>query len=132
KEAILWFGNVGPTAVRSATLLPQAVSLVADPNAPRPEVTTPRAWLYEPNAAVVRAHLIAEMAALIRGTQVDSQIAYLTGDERVLSPFATAYPVLEWLPFSAKRIQARLKALGRRVVAIKRRGVPLEPEALAR
>lgn len=132
KEAILWFGGLGPRAARSATLLPQGFSLVADPTAPPPGVITPRAWLYEPNAAVIRAHLIAETAALVQGSQVDAQIAYLTGEEHVRSPFTTAYPVLEWLPFSAKRIQTRLKALGRRVIAIKRRGVPLEPADLKR
>src|SRR5207244_3218145 len=44
KEAILWFGGLGPHEARSATLLPQGLSLAVDPMMPRPLVTTPRAW----------------------------------------------------------------------------------------
>jgi len=131
KEAVLWFGALGPDAARSATLLPASVSLAADPGASPPPVTEPRAWLYEPDAAVVRAHLMAELAERLQASQVDPQIAYLTADRRVDTPYATAYRVIEWLPFNLKRVQARLRALGRRVVAIKRRGVPLEPAELA-
>jgi hypothetical protein len=132
KEAIIWSGEIGPTSARSATLLPANVSLVQNLEAPPPIVGEPLGWLYEPDAAVVRAHLIAEVAALVNGQQVDAQIAYLTSEEYVSSPFTTAYRIIEWHPFNLKKLQARLKHLGLRVAAIKRRGVPLEPEALSK
>jgi SAM-dependent methyltransferase len=132
REAALWFGGTGPRAGRSAAVLPAGVVLEQREDARAPDVTEPRAWLYEPDPAVVRAHLIWECAELLDASQVDSQIAYLTGDSRVESPFARGYRILEWMPFSLKRVDRRLRELGRRVYAIKRRGVPLEPEALSR
>ncbi len=132
KEASLWFGAIGPVAARSASLLPAGITLGMDPNAPPPPVSEPRGWLYEPDSAVVRAHLIAEIAERLGAFRLDSQIAYLTSDAYASSPFATAYRILEWMPFSLKRVQNRLRQMGRRVYAIKRRGVPLEPEALSR
>jgi hypothetical protein len=130
KEAVCWFGEGKPPAARRAVLLPQGVSLSEDREAPRPSVTEPQAWLYEPDAAVVRAHLIAETAAPLGAAQLDAQIAYLTAAHLTPTLFATAYQVVEWMPFHLKRVQAWLRESGRRVVAIKRRGVPLEPESL--
>ncbi|HLV80960.1 MAG TPA: class I SAM-dependent methyltransferase, partial [Chthonomonadaceae bacterium] len=135
KEALLWFGPpaeslppAGPcaTVLRAgappATLAPFACS-------PR-SLSSPRAWLFEPDPAVIRAHLLPQVASLLHAALLDPHIAYLTADTAVPTPFTTAYRVLDWLPFHLKNTQARLRALGRRVTAIKRRGVPLEPEAL--
>jgi hypothetical protein len=132
KEAIIWSGEIGPTAARSATLLPANISLIQNQDAPPLIVGEPLGWLYEPDAAVVRSHLIAEVAALVKGQQLDSQIAYLTSGEYASSPFTTVYRIIEWHPFNLKKLQARLKQLGLKVAAIKRRGVPLEPEALSK
>ncbi|HZT43954.1 MAG TPA: class I SAM-dependent methyltransferase [Chthonomonadaceae bacterium] len=136
KEAALWFGPLAEMLPAGdgacATVLragaPPA-TLTAFACAP-PALSEPRAWLYEPDPAVIRAHLIPQVASLLDAAQLDRQIAYLTADTLVATPFATAYRVLDWLPFQLKSVQARLRALGRRVTAIKRRGVPLEPETL--
>jgi hypothetical protein len=132
KEAALWFGDIGPRSARSAAVLPVGATLQADLSAPPPAVSEPREWLYEPDPAVIRAHLIAEIAERLGASQLDPQIAYLTSDSPAESPFATAYRILEWMPFSLKRLDRRLREMGRRVYAVKRRGVPLEPEEIAR
>ena len=134
KEAILWYGDIGPHALRSATVLDQNGdwTLLQDSNSPTPELREPGGWLFEPNAAVVRSHLIAEVAAVCSAGQIDPQIAYLTADQESYSPFATTYRVIEWMPFNLKRLNARLRVLGRSVEAIKRRGVPLDPNELSR
>jgi hypothetical protein len=75
---------------------------------------------------VIRAHLVPAVAAILRARQMDGGIAYLTAEKRIQTPFATAYQVVEWMPFNLKRLQARLKSLGRRVTAIKKRAVPLD------
>ncbi len=95
-----------------------------------PPIVGPRAWLLEPDPAVIRAHLVPQVAALADAGQFDPQIAYLTTDTKLTTPFATAYRVLDWLPFHLKNVQARLRALNRSVAAIKRRGVPLDPMEL--
>jgi SAM-dependent methyltransferase len=143
KEAVLWFGKrsgidaepiagqEGSEGYMATALRPDRAPATLTPFAcDPPALSFPHAWLYEPDPAVIRAHLVPQIAALLNAAQLDSQIAYLTAEHPTPTPFATAYPVLEWLPFQLKNVQARLRVLGRRVTAIKRRGVPLEPEAL--
>lgn len=138
KEAVLWFGPLAETLHYStpegycATILrPDAPPATLAPFVcDTPPHSEPRAWLYEPDPAVIRAHLLPQTAHLLHAALLDPQIAYLTTDAAMPTPFATAYRVLDWLPYNLKHVQARLKTLGRRVAAIKRRGVPLEPESL--
>ncbi|HZP85011.1 MAG TPA: hypothetical protein VFB21_25460 [Chthonomonadaceae bacterium] len=138
KEAVLWFGPLAealpesePSGYCATVLRPAAppATLAPFPCEP-PPLSEPRAWLYEPDPAVIRAHLVPQIARLLHAALLDPQIAYLTADAVTPTPFATAYRVLDWLPYNLKRVQARLRALGRQVAAIKRRGVPLEPESL--
>jgi hypothetical protein len=128
KEAALWFGDLaGPP--RRATLLPTG-STLCDAGHPAPAVAAVRRWLYDPDGAVVRAHLVGELAARIGGTLIDSTIAYLTTEHHVSTPFARAYEVLDVLPFGVKRLRAALRA--RRVgrVTVKKRGSAVEPDEL--
>ncbi|MGH2541510.1 MAG: THUMP-like domain-containing protein, partial [Ardenticatenaceae bacterium] len=135
KEAVLWFGALRPGAARSATVLcgeGKATTLTSDaPPLPIP-VTTPRAILWEPDPAVIRATLVEHLAARLGASQIDRQIAYLTSDAFVLSPFARAWPVLEHAPFNLKELNRRLRARDAHVVAVKKRGSPIEPERFRR
>jgi hypothetical protein len=81
---------------------------------------------------VIRAGLVAELAALLGAAQLDAQIAYLTAAERRATPFARAWAVREWLPWSLKRLRRRLAALGAGAVTVKKRGSPLDTDQLAR
>jgi len=72
------------------------------------------------------------LANQIGAAQIDRSIAYLTADSALTTPFARCWRVLEWMPFSLKRIQARLRALDAGPVTVKKRGSPLETDALAR
>jgi hypothetical protein len=99
------------------------------PGAPLAE---PAAFLYEPDPAVIRAHLVAELAHELGAAQLDAQIAYLTSDQQIVTPFARAWRVLEWQPWQLKRLRARLRALDAGSVTVKKRGSPLDTDALAR
>jgi hypothetical protein len=134
KEAILWFGEIGPNAARSAAVLGgagfdriDAHILTADPDLPPLKVALPRAWLYEPDPAVIRAHLLPEVAAVLRADLLAPQIAYLTSDNEVATPFATGYRLLAQMPYHRKRVKAWLRQMGAKLTAVKRRGVALEP-----
>jgi hypothetical protein len=85
--------------------------------------------LLEPDGAVIRAHLVAELAAQVGGRQLDETIAYLTAEQVVPTPFGRWYDVLEVLPFSLKGVRERLRALDVGTVVIKKRGTAVEPEA---
>ncbi len=137
KEAVLWFdaNNSGAntrTEDYRATVLHRdgtIHTLSHTPTAPLSN-SEPRAWLYEPNAAVIRAHLIPEVATQINGTHLDSQIAYFTADIHATTPFATAYRVLDWMPYHQKNLRVWLRTHQYRVEVVKRRGVPFEPEEI--
>ncbi|GAB4522345.1 MAG: methyltransferase domain-containing protein [Anaerolineae bacterium] len=131
KEAVLWFGDLRTGARRRATLLPGEHTLVADRDAPVP-IRPPGHFLYEPDGAVIRAHLVETLARRLGAWKIDDEIAYLSSDEAVPTPFARCYPVWEVHPFGLKRLNARLRALQVGDVVVKKRGSPVDPEAFRR
>lgn len=132
KEAALWYGPLRTTA-RRATLLPSGATLTTD-DAPREPVASgpPARVLYEPDPAVIRAHLVEALAARLGATKLDPAIAYLTAEAAQPTPFARAYAIEEALPFNLKRLTARLRALDTGIVTVKKRGSPLDPDDLAK
>jgi hypothetical protein len=121
KEAVLWTGEARTGARRSASLLPGGHVLtsvaVADPR-----VTEPGAFLLEPDGAVIRAHLVQQLAAQVDGRLLDPTIAYLTADAATPTPFGRWYAVREVLPFSLKGLRARLRELDAGTLVVKKRG----------
>lgn len=130
KEAALWSGDLRTTD-RRATVLPSGATVTGRGLEP-PPVREPGRWLYEPDGAVIRAHLVAEVAAGIGGALIDPRIAYLTAEARVATPFATAYEITDVLPFSLKALRALLRARDVGIVTVKKRGSPIDPETLRR
>jgi len=128
KEAVLWFGLL-KTAHRRATLLPGPHTLTVDDIPPLP-LSPPRAYLYEPDPAVLRAGLVTVVGAHLGADQLDPQIAYLTGDTLVETPFARAWVVEDWMPFQLKRLRAYLRERNVGHLTVKKRGSPLVPEEL--
>ena len=88
----------------------------------------PGQWLYEPNPAVIRAHLVTQVALDLNAAPIDAQTAYLTADTHTTTPFATAYRIIDWMPYHAKNLLAWLRTHNRRVQVVKKRGVLLEPD----
>jgi hypothetical protein len=131
KEAALWFGPLA-TVARRATVLPSGATLVPAGGGP-PPVGPPGAWLYEPDGAVIRAGLVAEVAAALPGGRLlDPTIAYVAADAPAPTPFARGWRVTDVLPFSVRRLRALLRARGTGRVTVKKRGSAVEPEALRR
>ncbi len=128
KEAMLWRGGVHSGVSRSATLLPSGDRLISTGSA-APAVGVPGAFLLEPDGAVIRAHLVAELAQLVGGWLLDPTIAYLSADALVPTPFGRWYAIREVLPFSLKGVRERLRALDTGTVVIKKRGTAVEPES---
>jgi hypothetical protein len=133
KECALWFGRLR-RAPRRATRLDEAGthSLLPDPaaEAAPPPAGPPLAYLYEPDPAVLRAGLVTTLAAQLDARQIDADIAYLTAAALRPTPWARAYTLEAALPFQLKRLREKLRALGVGRVTVKKRGSPLEPEAL--
>ena len=128
KEAVLWYGELR-TAARRATLLPGGHTLSGEADEVAP-IAPPRATLYEPDGAVIRAHLVGLLAAQLDAALLDPQIAYLTTDTPRPTPFARTFAIDDAFPFQLKRLRAYLRERGVGRVTIKKRGSPLEPDAL--
>ncbi|HEX5494028.1 MAG TPA: class I SAM-dependent methyltransferase [Mycobacteriales bacterium] len=130
KEAALWWGALATTR-RRATLLPSGATMT-DSGGGAPPVGPVGRWLYEPDGAVIRAHLVGELAAEIGGWLLDRTIAYLSIDTPVSTPFARGYEVTDVMPFSLKRLRTLLRARGVGSVTVKKRGSAVDPDVLRR
>ncbi|ASN26108.1 SAM-dependent methyltransferase [Streptomyces pluripotens] len=130
KEAVLWFGTGAPGAVR-ATLLPGPRTLLGR-GLPDPRVRPVGRYLYEPDGAVIRAHLVAEVAEEVAGGLIDATIAYITADELRAVPYASVYEITDRLPFNVKRLKALLREREVGTLTVKKRGSAVEPEELRR
>ncbi len=93
-------------------------------------ISIPRAVLYEPDPAVIRAGLVQLLGSVIGAAMIDSTIAYLTADQAVKTPFARAWPIEAWMPFNLKKLRAYLRERNVGRVTVKKRGSPLTPEEL--
>ena len=135
KEAALYSPGVSDGVRRRATLLPGGHTLAAvgaDTEEPPAPVGKPGRWLYEPDGAVIRAHLVGAVADAVDGRLLDPTIAYVTADTLVPTPFATAYEVTAVLPFQVPKLRALLRERGVGVVVVKKRGSGVVPEQLRR
>jgi THUMP domain-like len=133
-EAALYRGHLRQDGVtRSALLLPgrHQVTDLDLPDDPPPVRPVGR-YLHEPDGAVIRAGLVAVVAAQVDGWLIDSRIAYLSSDEPASSPFIASYAVTAVMPFSLKRLREHLRAerVGR--VVVKKRGSAVDLDDLQR
>ncbi|MFI6822328.1 methyltransferase domain-containing protein [Micromonospora sp. NPDC050187] len=131
-EAALWCGRLADLPRRATVLRDGRVHQLTGSGTEEAPVGPVRRYLYDPDPAVVRAHLVAELAATLDATIADPSIAYLYADTPAVTPFARCLEVTDVLPFSLKRLRALLR--DRRVgrVEILKRGSALEPERLRR
>ncbi|WP_171169811.1 THUMP-like domain-containing protein [Streptomyces sp. I05A-00742] len=127
KEAVLWFGTT--PGARRATLLPSGAALTGT-GLPDPAVRPVGRYLYEPDGAMIRAHLVADVADALSGGLIDPTIAYITSDELRPTPYASAYEITDVLPFNLKKLKALVRERRIGVAVIKKRGSAVEPEEL--
>lgn len=130
-EALLWLRR--PSAPPLATKLAGgAVHHLCHRAAEPADIAPPKRWLLEPDPAVLRAGLVQRLAQDLNATMLDDSIAYLTTDERIETPWARYWEVLDWMPFQLKRLRRYLAVRGVNKVTVKKRGFPTSPEQLIR
>ncbi len=134
KEAVLWYGAAAQPGQR-ATLLQgdQRHTLHStDVTLSRLPISPPQAFVYEPDPTILRAYLVEAIGAQLHAAQLDPDIAYLTAEHFTPTPFARCWRVVEWLPFQLKNLRAVLRRRGVGAVTVKKRGSPIDTDALAR
>lgn len=133
REAIFWYGELCPPARRTATLIASNSAirqLSSEMGEDSAEITPPKAYLYEPDPAIIRAQLVTNLASKLNATQIDETIAYLTSDQLVQTPFARHFTIEAWFPFQLKTLRRYLRERSVGHVVIKKRGSALEPSQL--
>jgi hypothetical protein len=132
-EAALWFGQLRREGIRRSALVLDGsgggaevsdvgmVDAIPGPVGP---------FLYEPDGAVIRSGLVAQVAGAVEGRLLDRSIAYITSDRRIPTPLARCYAVDDVFPFQLKALRTWLRDRGIGRLTIKKRGTAIEPEQL--
>ena len=134
-ELGLWFGSLARPGVKRSALLIDAdgrhhefnSSDLAGSHATLGELGE---YLHEPDNAIVRSHLIGPLADELGLRGFAPEIAYLTSDEPIESPWLRSYRVLDSMPFDRKKLKSYLRERGIGVLEIKKRGADIVPETL--
>jgi hypothetical protein len=127
-EVGLWAGTNSSRGRRSALIMPDA-RLTVTGAAPLPLRDLGR-YLYEPAGAVIRAGAIAELGQQLGAGLLHSQVAYLTNDQLLRTPFATAFEVQQRLPFHLRALRGWVREARIGVLEIKKRGIDVDPADL--
>jgi len=121
KEAVAWSPALA-TAASRATILPGGHTLTPGTGGPVP-VREPGGFLLDPSPAVTRAGVVEDLARLAGAWKIDEQIAFLSADTAVHTPFARTLQVIDSAPWHQRSLPARLRALDVGAVDIRRRGL---------
>lgn len=138
KEALLRLDGTADALTLSAALLTEdgrvhhwpTTGTASGEDGPEAALSEPRAWLIEPDPALLRANLVRDAAARFDAFQLDATIAYLTADAPPASPWVRSWRILDWMPFNLKKLRAALREQDVGRVTVKKRGSPLTPEQL--
>ncbi|WP_165496118.1 class I SAM-dependent methyltransferase [Arcanobacterium bovis] len=136
-EAVVWLGDAAPQAGRSALILKDGRSHVfdsgsSDPRLPAIELEPKELgdYIFEPDPAIIRSGSIMALADQHKISPVSSRIAYLTGDDEILSPFVSTFKVECVCDLNPKVLRKTLAEKGIGRVEIKKRGTDILPEEL--
>ena len=135
-ELTLYFGILRRPEVKRAALLlsPNGTFEVTSSEAERLDAPLGELgrYLYEPDASIIRSHLVGDLAISLGLNIFSNEIAYLSSNEEVHSPWLKGYEVLENLVFDRKKLKAYLREKNIGVLEIKKRGADITPEQLRR
>lgn len=129
REAVLWPPELAVTR-RRATMLSSTGPAVGLTDAEPDDIPVAPvgSWLVDPDAAVVRSHLVRHYGFRHGLWQLDPHLAYLSGDTP--PPTGRAFRVLEAAVFSERTVAGWVRAAGVGTLEIKVRGLPVIPDEL--
>ncbi len=134
REAVLWPAELATVSRRATVLVSDAAGYQLsdlDPSdiaGSAPPTALVGDWIIDPDAAVVRAHLVRHYAARHGLTQLDPHLAYLCGPVRPIG--VRGFRVLDAAPYRVRTVAdwARREAAG--TLEIKQRGTSVVPDEL--
>jgi len=129
KEVMLWFGgfkNQPDKREIMATKLPEKISVIRGHTSKNDTLSEPLKFLYEPDPAFIKAHMIEDLAAEFGLHLLNRKIAYLTGNKLVNSPLLKRYRIIRILGVDYEQISIELSQLGIGNVDFKARGINVD------
>ena len=129
KEALLW-ATRPPSPPRATRIDAAGTHHLAGGGQFAIPLSEPRAWLLEPDPAMLRSGALRRLAAQLGASLLDETIAWLTLESRPETPWGRSFRVLDWMPFSLKRLRSYLIERHVGTVTVKKRGFPMLPEEL--
>jgi SAM-dependent methyltransferase len=131
-EATVWCGPLAATPRRATVIRGADVANLEGTGERRAPVKDVGRYLFDPDGAVIRSHLVAEFAEQVNGHLADPTIAYVYAAEPARTPFGRAYQVHGRLPIALKKLRAALRAEDVGSLTILKRGSALDVEQLRR
>ncbi|MCC6376430.1 MAG: class I SAM-dependent methyltransferase [Microbacteriaceae bacterium] len=129
-ELVLWSGVLAREGIARAATVIKAGSrfeLVGASDSKDVEIGALNKFLYEPDPVVIRARMIGTLARQVGATMIAPKIAWMSSAERIDTPFANRFEVVETVSIDRKKIQTMLTSHGVGTIEIKTRGVDLDP-----
>lgn len=134
KVVMLWFGKFKTCSRRATCLIDEKKYSFREIKGPKiiKIAAGPLKYIYEPNKAISKAHLIEEIAAQFNLYKLNRQTSFLTSDELIKNDRALfrTWKVIEFSPFSLKEIKAFLKLKNIERVNIITKRFPQKPVEL--
>jgi hypothetical protein len=102
----------------------------SESDSPNAELSEIGEYVYEPDNSLIRSSLIADFAQPLGLSLISPEIAYLSSNEKIISPWVKGYRVIDNLVFDRKKLKAYIKQNNIGVLEIKKRGSDISPEQL--
>jgi hypothetical protein len=133
-EMSLWFGKVARDNIARSALLIKGdfKDEINSPNSTSASAPLAKLgrYVYEPDNSLIRSGLIAEFSEPVGLTLIAPDIAYLSSDTRIHSPWMKGYEVIDDLVFDRKKLKAYVRENNIGILEIKKRGSDISPEEL--
>lgn len=133
-ELGLYFGKVRRTNIaRAAVLITSSKTYEytsAQGQSEHAELADLGQYIYEPDNSLIRSHLLGDFAIEHGLYAISPEIAYLTSDEKISSPWLKSYKIIDQMAFDRKKLSAFLNKHDIGALDIKKRGVDVIPEQL--
>jgi hypothetical protein len=133
-ELGLWFGTLARENVSRSALLIDSTGqheiTSAEKESSNADLAELGEYVYEPDNALIRSGLIADFAKPLGLTLISPEIAYLSSNEKISSPWLRGYQVIDNLVFDRKKLKAYVRENNIGILEIKKRGSDISPEEL--
>lgn len=132
KEALLTSPSMDRARRRATVLVPERRTLMPVEGDEVP-VREPGQYLLDPDPAVTRAGLVEDLARTLGdGWKIDRQVAFLSSNAPMTTPFGRSLRVEASLPWNLNRLREALRSLDVGRVDIRKRGSAVDVEDIQR